>query len=78
MIKPTAILDFFGPTDLNGILDDSKAGRFPENFDTIQDSLTKLLGGPVETGIRQGKDRKPRHLCECGQSACLDSSWRQG
>ncbi len=47
-IKPLAILDFFGPTDLDPAKADTLADSSQQVVVTIRDALTKLLGGPPE------------------------------
>jgi acetyl esterase/lipase len=47
-IKPLAILDFFGPTDLDPAKADTLADSSQKAVVTIRDALTKLLGGPPE------------------------------
>jgi acetyl esterase/lipase len=58
-IKPLAILDFFGPTDLSKILDDLNAIHSEKGFEVIQDAGTKLLGAPVEQSSDKAKIASP-------------------
>jgi acetyl esterase/lipase len=47
-IKPKAILDFFGPTDLNDQMNDLQVIHSEKGIKLIQDAGTKLLGTPIE------------------------------
>ena len=47
-IKPLAILDFFGPTDLNGITDDARAARSETSLKLNARVLPQLLGASPE------------------------------
>src|SRR5271154_3451392 len=46
-IKPLAILDFFGPTDFNTMLDDLKMIHSEKGIALFQDAVPKLLGTPL-------------------------------
>ena len=58
-IKPLAILDFFGPTDLNKIMDDLKLIHSEKGIALFQDAGTKLLGAPLEQSSDKAKIASP-------------------
>jgi len=58
-IKPLAILDFFGPTDLNGMQDDLQAIHSPRGIETWQDAGPKLLGAPLDQAATRAKAASP-------------------
>jgi len=47
-VRPLAILDFFGPTDLKDQLEDMQSFSSQKSLQTAHDAGDKLLGGPVE------------------------------
>jgi len=58
-IKPLAILDFFGPTDLNGMSDDLQAIHSRKGIETWQDAGPKLLGAPLVRAAARAKAASP-------------------
>jgi acetyl esterase/lipase len=58
-IKPGAILDFFGPTDLNDMMNDLRAIHSQKGVELIQDVGTKLLGTPIEQSPDLAKCASP-------------------
>jgi acetyl esterase/lipase len=58
-IKPLAILDFFGPTDLNGMEDDLEAIHSRKGIETWQDAGPKLLGTPLDRAAARAKAASP-------------------
>jgi acetyl esterase/lipase len=58
-VKPLAILDFFGPTDFNTMLDDLKAVHSEKGIALFQDAVPKLLGAPVEQSSKKAKMASP-------------------
>jgi acetyl esterase/lipase len=58
-IKPPAILDFFGPTDLDRAKADTPPDFPQKSIDTIRDALTKLLDGPPEKMAVQARWASP-------------------
>jgi acetyl esterase/lipase len=58
-IKPLAILDFFGPTDLNKMMDDLKMIHSEKGIETFQAAGTTLLGAPVDQSSDKAKIASP-------------------
>ncbi|MGA9779141.1 MAG: alpha/beta fold hydrolase [Limisphaerales bacterium] len=58
-IKPLAILDFFGPADLNGMKDDLEAIHSQRGIETWQDAGPKLLGAPLDQSAGKAKAASP-------------------
>ncbi|HKW29840.1 MAG TPA: alpha/beta hydrolase [Verrucomicrobiae bacterium] len=58
-IKPLAILDFFGPTDLNGMAADLEAIHAQRGIATWQDAGPKLLGAPLDQAAARAKAASP-------------------
>jgi acetyl esterase/lipase len=58
-IKPLAILDFFGPTDFNKMLDDLKMIHSEKGIELFQDAVPKLLGALVEQSSDKAKIASP-------------------
>ncbi len=58
-IKPLAILDFFGPADLNGMEDDLQAIHSQRGLETWQDAGPKLLGAPLDQAAARAKAASP-------------------
>jgi acetyl esterase/lipase len=58
-VRPLAILDFFGPTDLNKIKDDLTAIHSDKGIEALQDAGIKLLGAPVEQAPDKAKAASP-------------------
>jgi len=58
-IKPLAILDFFGPADLNGMKDDLQTIHSERGIETWQDAEPKLLGAPLDQSAGKAKAASP-------------------
>jgi acetyl esterase/lipase len=58
-IKPLAILDFFGPTDINGMKDDLQAIHSRKGIDSWQDVGSRLLGAPLDQSAGKAKAASP-------------------
>jgi len=58
-IKPLAILDFFGPTDLQGMQDDLQGIHSRKGIETWQDAGPRLLGGPLDRSAGKAKAASP-------------------
>lgn len=58
-VKPLAILDFFGPTDLNGMTADLQAIHSRKGIELWQDAGPKLLGAPLDQAAAQAKTASP-------------------
>ena len=58
-IRPRAILDFFGPADLNGMKDDLQAISSQKGIETWQDAGPKLLGAPLDQAAARAKAASP-------------------
>jgi acetyl esterase/lipase len=58
-IKPLAILDFFGPVDLNRMKDDLEKIHSEKGIQLFQDAVPKLLGAPVEQSSDKAKIASP-------------------
>ena len=58
-IKPLAILDFFGPTDFNKMLDDLRMVHSEKGIALFQDAVPRLLGAPVEQSSDKAKIASP-------------------
>jgi acetyl esterase/lipase len=59
LIRPLAILDFFGPTDFNKMKDDLMAVHSDKGIEELQDAGTKLLGAPIEQVPDKAKAASP-------------------
>jgi acetyl esterase/lipase len=58
-VKPLAILDFFGPTDFNTMLDDLKMIHSEKGIALFQDAVPKLLGTPLGQSSDEAKIASP-------------------
>lgn len=58
-IKPLAILDFFGPTDLNKMMDDLKTIHSEKGIEQFLDVVPKLLGAAVEQSPHKARLASP-------------------
>ena len=58
-IKPVAILDFFGPVDLNQMENDLLAVHSEKGLALIRDVGPKFLGSPIEQSSVQGRKASP-------------------
>jgi acetyl esterase/lipase len=58
-VRPLAILDFFGPADLNKMKDDLLTIHSDKGIELLQDAGTKLLGAPVEQTPDKAKAASP-------------------
>jgi acetyl esterase/lipase len=58
-IKPLAILDFFGPVDLNKMREDLQAIHSRKGIELLQDAGTKLLGAPLDQSAGKAKAASP-------------------
>lgn len=58
-VKPLAILDFFGPADLNRMKSDLEAIHSQKGLDLFQDAGSKLLGAPVDDSSDKAKIASP-------------------
>jgi len=58
-IKPLAILDFFGPTDLNKMKSDLEAIHSRKGLDLFYDAGSKLFGTPIDESADKGKMASP-------------------
>ncbi len=58
-IKPLAIVDFFGPTDFNAMMNDLKTVHSEKGIEQFQDVVPKLLGATVEQSPDKAKAASP-------------------
>jgi acetyl esterase/lipase len=58
-VKPLAILDFFGPTDLNRMKSDLEAIHSRKGVELLQDAGRKLLGVPLDEAAGKAKIASP-------------------
>jgi acetyl esterase/lipase len=58
-VKPLAILDFFGPADLNRMKSDLEAIHSQTGLGLLQDAGGKLLGAPLDTSTEKAKMASP-------------------
>ena len=58
-VKPLAILDFFGPTDFNHMLDDLTTIHSDSGLHLLHDAGPKLLGEPVDQPSERAKNASP-------------------
>jgi acetyl esterase/lipase len=58
-IKPLAILDFFGPADLNRMKSDLEAIHSQTGLGLLQDAGGKLLGAPLDASTEKAKMASP-------------------
>jgi len=58
-IRPAAILDFFGPADLNQIKADLEQIHSAKGLEVIQDAGTNLFGMPVDQAAELARDASP-------------------
>lgn len=58
-VKPLAILDFFGPADLNRMKSDLEAIHSQKGLGLWQDAGSKLFGGPVDESADKAKMASP-------------------
>jgi len=58
-VKPLAILDFFGPTDFNHMLDDLTTIHSESGLHLLHDAGPKLLGEPVDQPSERAKNASP-------------------
>jgi len=58
-IQPLAILDFFGPTDLNEMMGDLKTIHSEKGIEQFEDVVPKLLGATVEQSPEKAKAASP-------------------
>jgi acetyl esterase/lipase len=58
-VKPLAILDFFGPADLNGMKDDLQAIHSRKGIESWQEAGPKLLGAPLDESADKAKTASP-------------------
>ena len=58
-VKPLAILDFFGPADLNMMKSDLAAIHSQKGLDLLQDAGSKLLGEPLDEAAGKAKIASP-------------------
>ena len=75
-IKPLAILDFFGPADLNGMKDDLQTIHSQKGLETWQEP-GQSCSARRWTSPPPGQSRQPHHLCERRCAAGLDPSRRR-
>src|SRR6202040_3210515 len=62
-LKPFAILDFFGPTDLTTLLDEIAPGH---GHDAMEDAQRRLLGGPTTTHLDAARAPSPINYANRG------------
>jgi acetyl esterase/lipase len=55
-LKPFAILDFFGPTDMTSVIDEVGQGHGRE---VQEDVVMRLLGGPLADHLEQARQASP-------------------
>jgi acetyl esterase/lipase len=58
-IKPLAVLDFFGPTDFDHMLDDLTTIHSESGLHLLHDAGPKLLGEPVDQPSERAKNASP-------------------
>lgn len=58
-VKPLAILDFFGPTDLNRMKSDLEAIHSRKGLDLYHDAGSKLFGTPIDESADKAKIASP-------------------
>ncbi|HTR43508.1 MAG TPA: alpha/beta hydrolase [Pseudomonadales bacterium] len=58
-VKPVAILDFFGPTDLNRMKSDLEAIHSQKGLELLQDAGSKLLGASLDEDAEKAKKASP-------------------
>jgi acetyl esterase/lipase len=58
-VKPLAILDFFGPADLNMMKSDLEAIHSQKGLELLQDAGSKLLGAPMDEAADKAKIASP-------------------
>ena len=58
-LKPLAILDFFGPADMNHLMDDLRAVHSEKGIALMQDVGTNLLGAQVEQSPDKARIASP-------------------
>jgi acetyl esterase/lipase len=70
-IRPLAILDFFGLTDLTHALDDLQAIHSQKGIELFQDAGAKLLGAPVDQSADKLSLASPMHYLNAGSAPTL-------
>lgn len=70
-VKPKAVLDFFGPTDLPKFLDDLKAIHAQKGIDMFNDAGPKLLGKPLDQAATEAGKASPINFVKLGNPPVL-------
>jgi acetyl esterase/lipase len=70
-LKPAAILDFFGPTDLTKIMDELRAIHSEKGVKLFQDAGPKLFGVPLELAADKAKMASPLNYIDANSPPVL-------